>query len=600
MPDFDQIRTGLPGNGEYYCAPTACTNVMGYIADHGWPAMMGGVHDWQSQSNFTFVTNEIIAMGNLMGCTASGGTGSIGKYNGLKAWMTQRAPGLFTVTQVFPGSNPLGFLMPALWYGELDDLQPVAFCYGRYRLVPGGTTYQRNIGHCVTLAGITNAVSSQPTVYFRDPADDSTLATQSPFVTAHLPIQLGTITMASGGASLTMWELMTGASGTRCFIDDYNVIDTVFALWPDPAGIIAFKPFHLSSDPSPDRRTIPPPAGLQVSKVLLNPDASSALVVTAPTHATPARLYRLALHDGSYQQLMNLPSETTPIAVGRKGDIYMLTSTGALGRWNFARNTDGSLRLQADGSVTPPAPIDEIAVGDVNESNDQIIAVCPSTRQMSIYSPDLRSRTDFTIPTTVQLAASNNVVQAGPPGSPLEGKYGLLGANHLYILSAPSVGTALQIDSSFIPTTGSIPVWWFFTDSASLVYMNNGRLVEMEQDQRTFMWGEKPGSLFTGQAAGPMVCISRSRTGYDATLYGGPEWQETIDVLSAPETSDYCRADFNGDGDRGTDADIDAFFRCLGGDCCPLCGSADFDGDGNTGTDADIAAFFRVLAGGAC
>jgi hypothetical protein len=61
-------------------------------------------------------------------------------------------------------------------------------------------------------------------------------------------------------------------------------------------------------------------------------------------------------------------------------------------------------------------------------------------------------------------------------------------------------------------------------------------------------------------------------------------------------------ADFNGDGDSGTDADIEAFFACLAGSCCPTCWSqgADFDGDGDSGTDADIESFFRVLAGHAC
>jgi hypothetical protein len=58
--------------------------------------------------------------------------------------------------------------------------------------------------------------------------------------------------------------------------------------------------------------------------------------------------------------------------------------------------------------------------------------------------------------------------------------------------------------------------------------------------------------------------------------------------------------DFNGDGALGTDADIEAFFACLGGDCCPTCGSADFNGDGAIGTDADIESFFRVLGGGSC
>ncbi len=61
-------------------------------------------------------------------------------------------------------------------------------------------------------------------------------------------------------------------------------------------------------------------------------------------------------------------------------------------------------------------------------------------------------------------------------------------------------------------------------------------------------------------------------------------------------------ADFDGDGDIGTDADIEAFFACLGGNCCALCfpGGADFNGDGDIGTDADIEAFFRVLAGAPC
>jgi trimeric autotransporter adhesin len=59
-------------------------------------------------------------------------------------------------------------------------------------------------------------------------------------------------------------------------------------------------------------------------------------------------------------------------------------------------------------------------------------------------------------------------------------------------------------------------------------------------------------------------------------------------------------ADFDNDGDIGTDADIEAFFACLAGNCCAPCGTADFDGDGDIGTDADIEAFFRVLAGGAC
>jgi hypothetical protein len=61
-------------------------------------------------------------------------------------------------------------------------------------------------------------------------------------------------------------------------------------------------------------------------------------------------------------------------------------------------------------------------------------------------------------------------------------------------------------------------------------------------------------------------------------------------------------ADFDCDGDVGTDADIGAFFACLAGSCpAAPCGSgADFNRDGDIGTDADIEAFFRVLGGGSC
>jgi hypothetical protein len=59
-------------------------------------------------------------------------------------------------------------------------------------------------------------------------------------------------------------------------------------------------------------------------------------------------------------------------------------------------------------------------------------------------------------------------------------------------------------------------------------------------------------------------------------------------------------SDFNGDGDFGTEQDIQAFFACLAGTCCTACYSADFDGNGDTGTEQDIESFFRVLAGHGC
>ncbi len=89
-------------------------------------------------------------------------------------------------------------------------------------------------------------------------------------------------------------------------------------------------------------------------------------------------------------------------------------------------------------------------------------------------------------------------------------------------------------------------------------------------------------------------------TASDAAAGPDPLFIRGYGLLDAARASSYCSADFNGDGDTGTDADIEAFFACLAGNCCPLCATADFNGDGDAGTDADIESFFRVLGGGAC
>jgi V8-like Glu-specific endopeptidase len=65
-------------------------------------------------------------------------------------------------------------------------------------------------------------------------------------------------------------------------------------------------------------------------------------------------------------------------------------------------------------------------------------------------------------------------------------------------------------------------------------------------------------------------------------------------------TASNCSADFNRDGDWGTDQDVEAFFAALAGHPCPTCGSVDINGDGDIGTDQDIEAFFRALAGHPC
>lgn len=98
----------------------------------------------------------------------------------------------------------------------------------------------------------------------------------------------------------------------------------------------------------------------------------------------------------------------------------------------------------------------------------------------------------------------------------------------------------------------------------------------------------------TGISGDGRVIIGRTN-GFSSVQLG---WMVTLPC--PPIFGCHCTSDFNADGDYGTDQDIQDFFACLGGNCCPVCGSSDFNGDGDFGTDADIQSFFSVLGGGCC
>jgi hypothetical protein len=121
-------------------------------------------------------------------------------------------------------------------------------------------------------------------------------------------------------------------------------------------------------------------------------------------------------------------------------------------------------------------------------------------------------------------------------------------------------------------------------------------------------WGENIGWI--NFSAGAMANPARpARLDKPAGRLRGYAWGENVGWINLDDFTNYVSitghcgsADFNCDGDLGTDSDISAFFACLSGSCPPppCDSSADFNADGDLGTDADIEAFFRVLSGGSC
>jgi hypothetical protein len=105
-----------------------------------------------------------------------------------------------------------------------------------------------------------------------------------------------------------------------------------------------------------------------------------------------------------------------------------------------------------------------------------------------------------------------------------------------------------------------------------------------------------------GSSTGPRTWFE-GREGFSAGLSDGRAYELPFILHGTSSPLPPCgSADFNCDGDVGTDADIESFFACLSGTCpaAPCASNADFNADGDIGTDADIEAFFRVLGGGSC
>jgi outer membrane protein assembly factor BamB len=144
------------------------------------------------------------------------------------------------------------------------------------------------------------------------------------------------------------------------------------------------------------------------------------------------------------------------------------------------------------------------------------------------------------------------------------------------VISAGSIGDTLSFSGHIRAVTGSGQNLW-------LVYLPREGDVPIVPRTRAFFSPD-------------------SRRAYLGTSGGGPAGEEHayLVALDTAPPRQPCSPDFDNDGDAATDADIEAFFACIAGNCCPTCGSADFNADGDTATDADIEAFFRALAGGTC
>jgi glucose/arabinose dehydrogenase len=386
----------------------------------------------------------------------------------------------------------------------------------------------------------------------------------------------GSVVFDTGPSALSLTDLKVGADGALYYCTNNNGLLTAGVYRIAATG--GNQPPTVVADAEPRRvdpgqtvtfnstGTTDPDNGPQPLSYLWSFGDGQTSTDPAPTHTYSSRgLYQAHLTVGDGADMSSSP--LIPITVGH-APVPVITSPGSLDSYN-AGDT-----IQFSGQAT--------------DAEDGVLP--PSAFSWSV--------------TLVHLAHTHNVV--GPINGVVSGSFDIPTSGHDPENTHFRVDLTVT-DSDGIPGTVSVhlapnisPLFFDSRPSGIPVFVD-GRAIQTPRVYQSLVGFHHVISAQSGFVLGGVDhSFQRWSNGAGATFsYVSPD---NGDSLVTIYTGNCGSADFNCDGDTGTDADIEAFFECLAGVCpAPPCtNSADFNNDGDTGTDADIEAFFRVLAGGSC
>jgi hypothetical protein len=233
IPDFDQKREsspftiGLPNDGRFYCAPTAATNLMAWLANNGAPGLPPGGGDWslytESRWNnsalerYNTATNAIDAMGEAMSTNPDGGTDSYRVLHGVRDYLDEHLPDHeYRVYQRgVDGGDWVShrFHIPAMDEAAevLIDGAVAIMRWGYYDwtdvFVGGDQLIRRTGGHLVAVMGI-DRVAGETYVRVRNPGSSDSPRRQSDFSVSRYRVEAVPFVPPGGEGATTKREVL--------------------------------------------------------------------------------------------------------------------------------------------------------------------------------------------------------------------------------------------------------------------------------------------------------------------------------------------------------------------------------------------------------
>lgn len=550
MPDVDQSRSGLPGNGNSHCVPTSHLNMLLYIEARSTIPLdlVSGVNDPQANSQHFAITGHLFSLGQLSQVVVGSGTNVAKMSDALDAYLGVN--NLFLSRTYKSGALKRRDLYMPMKAGGL-----VAICYGRWSFVPSESHFERSGGHCVTVLGIEDyyfpfqpesviGINPKMNVIYRDPAtSDGDLFKQSQFSFTERTVEpfFGTCQGYDDDAVLLQLGNTNPGDPTR-LIDSMSVIYPIFGLKQNSPTQFQLAP-ALNMTDNNDPLVIELP-NLVATAQGLQPTDVFAIQTVVGGGSTIAQIDFI---NNTRGPALNLVGRSPVMTAGRRGEVYVHAN-------NQLRclAPDEELRL-VDGPTPLPVTTAPVAMA-YNDQLDQVLLLINSN-QINEYSRTLPAG----IPPTIRTFATPPAFSGAGrrmivgDGSVREYWFGPLTDGTIKSYTPdPNVPTRMVVNRSItIPGGGAGVTDFQIDDEGNPLFVRNGRVEPARFNIATGRWERNTQHPFNNLGVGSLgtFFISRSRTDYDLAIHNTPGWNTNPDGGDplATETVD-CLADVGRQG----------------------------------------------------
>ncbi len=526
IPDYDQRRDPLPGNGGMYCVPTSYTDILKYISAHGIPGMDGGFGD-----SYDDVTQMIALVGAAMYCSATDGTNGYNAWLAMKSWIDVKSPYLIVQLRYGPDWTwGKATIRNCIASGAINTIG-----YGRYHVESG--KMRRDGGHEVVLTGYDWTVPSDPLFIVKDPWTDGDLDSQSTFLDEGKYTKNDTYVRAGTDESVTharytLWQGSGDDYGKKAkIIDGMHVICPMYAGWFDAtvysgnggplpmplplapiqtaAGFQARLPWQFSgeTDQVPSAHTFVP-----VGKIV---DWSWDIGQLAVLYLNDSGgLYLYDLTSGRSRLLRIMPGAFKLVVGGTSLDLFVVANSNGgaklirLERDDLPMEDGMGRNVQRTQSVNLPGSVSAMDID-------------PSTGAVSVLSSDMR--TLRTYDDRLSLVDVTNLPAVPGNGVPLLS----LDPDTGEVVLARKGGTSFVSVVRGPGTAGPRTSPFFINGIDTLQCTNNGlTMVQSAGRLGTYSHsGYEVTTQFTNMICDGSVRLTRSHFAAKASTFDEPGWQ---------------------------------------------------------------------------